>query len=1454
MKKTRQFFSVLLTLAMLLTLVPAMGVTASAAEPEWETVNTFEELQTAVKAKKEYIKLGKDIDTKSLNSSIGMLDHDKLNFEDRNTVLDLNGKILKLQTEYNRVYSLIYLANGSLTIKNSSSVKRGEISGSFDKTAGDCAYRTIFVGENGSLTLEGGTFSADGKPYSTATEAIYCRGGSVTVKDGVTIIQRWFHNSGYAHDLDGYGYALHTEGRSKAIIDGGEFIGHVKLSGYQDANGSVQINGGTFRENVQVLYTAEENNSDPAVTVNGGTFKGHVYLQYWPWRDSLYMPYRLNGGTFYGAVDLHADKYLDKIDNPTGNPNIALGVDKCFGYNAVVTPDGTFTGSNAYTAFLKKSPPVYRDYGMWFYGRESNPARIIPNAWGIESVTLDGNPIDYAKDWKGAVERMDNSTAHTLTFKWKPLVSELAGAGYSYNATCDRYISGSATPTPDAISPTATEYSYTIPAGAAPKVYSFALHLNLKKGAGNIGIYSNEHIVKLVVNEAPVVEPDPTIEGKVYYTSGIVFGRPISIAAGVTPAEATKAYRWQRSTDGGSTWTDIDGVTGGRYTPTADDMGDTVRIRVVVTANGYLGEIVGAAVKVSKAANDSTPAPPTVAAQKDDSNAYTKFEITNFNSEQEYVYTTGAPASGNEWPTGGTEINSSTVTGLTEGNTYYIFTRHKETATHTTGSKISSSSVLIDEVTRLNRIILTDESGKVYGSYGNGNTIYIKKGESMTFTATTNPGGANTWSNFTFKSQYGVSAPFTVTAPTAPVASGSTIPGVTIHGDTVGTGTLAAEYSGYTPQSYGAWRVHVYENVRDIGTGAEITVSPTFADATMHPGETMTLPEYTVTADPEGALNDYHYEWYVREPATSPGSMGSGNNVKENTYFKVNDDGTITAKAVHTGSEDNQYKMVLLCAVKGEYDKTKLASFYVTVTEAPTIALTGLTVAPKKVNLELNATCQLSAVKEPVNAAGSLTWTSDKPAVAEVDNTGKVTAKAQGTAIITVTCGTKSASCTVTVGHTHDTDAQPWVYMDPGTHIKTCTAGDDFKVETHDFSAWTKVNDTTHSRTCSKCKKTGETANYTETANHNWQWVAVTPATPNADGKQHEECADCHAVKAGSEAVIPALTSIKVENLTVAKPVRDVAAATAATTDSTYYVESTEWKAADGTTLAIGDTFRSRTVYTVNITLKTAGTDVFSEKSAYNDIEGKTAAVTPVLTGDAHADSVILTYTFDSTGGSGGGGGGGTSRYTVSFESNGGSKVSNQSVTRNSVMKEPTAPTKENFDFAGWYSDKELKTKYDFSAKVTKSFTLYAKWTEKDNSVNQIILTIGKKDAQVFGKTKSNDVAPKIEKDRTMLPARFVAENLGAKVEWDGEKQLVTITGKNLKTDENVTILITIGAATVKVNGKEIKLDSPAFIENDRTYTPIRFISENLGASVEWVEKEQKVIITKPEIKKAETK
>ena len=63
-----------------------------------------------------------------------------------------------------------------------------------------------------------------------------------------------------------------------------------------------------------------------------------------------------------------------------------------------------------------------------------------------------------------------------------------------------------------------------------------------------------------------------------------------------------------------------------------------------------------------------------------------------------------------------------------------------------------------------------------------------------------------------------------------------------------------------------------------------------------------------------------------------------------------------------------------------------------------------------------------------------MNWESSNPGVATVDSTGKVTAKARGTAIITVSCGNKKATCTVTVDHQHDYSGQPYLYMDPENH------------------------------------------------------------------------------------------------------------------------------------------------------------------------------------------------------------------------------------------------------------------------------------------------------------------------------------------------------------------------------------------------------------------------------------
>lgn len=289
------------------------------------------------------------------------------------------------------------------------------------------------------------------------------------------------------------------------------------------------------------------------------------------------------------------------------------------------------------------------------------------------------------------------------------------------------------------------------------------------------------------------------------------------------------------------------------------------------------------------------------------------------------------------------------------------------------------------------------------------------------------------------------------------------------------------------------------------------------------------------------------------------------------------------------------------------------------------------------------------------------------------------------------------------------------------------------------------------------------------------------------------------------------------------KPVEGITAANFTVSDGDNEIEVTSVDASeDKMTYILNGSFAAGIEYTITANLSGALADKTHE------LKNITVTATPVRSGS-----------------SGGSGGKSTAKYTVTFEANGGSAVASQTVSGNAEVKEPQAPAKEGFEFAGWYSDKELKTKYVFSAKVTKSITLYAAWNKQSSAEEQFVLTIGEKEANVFGEIKTNDVAPVIVNDRTMLPARFVAENLGAEVEWDEEKRLVTVTGKSLKTGEEVTILITIGKETAIVNGKELKLDSPAFIENDRTYTPVRFIAEELGTSVEWLEASRKVIITK---------
>lgn len=107
----------------------------------------------------------------------------------------------------------------------------------------------------------------------------------------------------------------------------------------------------------------------------------------------------------------------------------------------------------------------------------------------------------------------------------------------------------------------------------------------------------------------------------------------------------------------------------------------------------------------------------------------------------------------------------------------------------------------------------------------------------------------------------------------------------------------------------------------------------------------------------------------------------------------------------------------------------------------------------------------------------------------------------------------------------------------------------------------------------------------------------------------------------------------------------------------------------------------------------------------------------------------------------------------------------------------------------------------------------------------------------VDGRQLSFDVPPTIENERILVPLRVIFEALGATVVWDQNTQTVTATKSGTE------IILTIGQNTAFKNGAPILLGTPSRVIAGRTLVPIRFVSESLGAQVDWDDSDQRVII-----------
>ena len=172
-------------------------------------------------------------------------------------------------------------------------------------------------------------------------------------------------------------------------------------------------------------------------------------------------------------------------------------------------------------------------------------------------------------------------------------------------------------------------------------------------------------------------------------------------------------------------------------------------------------------------------------------------------------------------------------------------------------------------------------------------------------------------------------------------------------------------------------------------------------------------------------------------------------------------------------------------------------------------------------------------------------------------------------------------------------------------------------------------------------------------------------------------------------------------------------------------------------------------------------------------------------------------------------------------------------------LKELNTPSSMTVDLEGnvWVSDIALNKifKYNNNGKLLLTISNAINPQEIKRTIVRVY--IGKYIMKVNDEPKAIDAPPFIESGRTLVPIRAISEPLGAKVEWNEKDRKVTIRlGGN-------TIEMWIGNPQGKINSKPYKIPDgvPPKIVKNRTFVPVRFVAEGLGAVVNWNPKDAQI-------------
>ena len=268
----------------------------------------------------------------------------------------------------------------------------------------------------------------------------------------------------------------------------------------------------------------------------------------------------------------------------------------------------------------------------------------------------------------------------------------------------------------------------------------------------------------------------------------------------------------------------------------------------------------------------------------------------------------------------------------------------------------------------------------------------------------------------------------------------------------------------------------------------------------------------------------------------------------------------------------------------------------------------------------------------------------------------------------------------------------------------------------------------------------------------------------------------------------------------------------------------------DATEKAVTWTSSDDTVATVDSNGVVTGVKVGTATITATTIDGSFAATCEVNVNRKHSSSSS----------SGGGGGSSVAKYgvTISDSKNGAVTASAaKAETGDKVILTPKADEGYALDkiTAKDKDGKEVKLKAEKDG--TYSFTMPKGGVTVDTTFKQaegaantdkpaaatktILLQIGSTAVIVDDQAIINDVAPVIRNDRTLVPIRVITEALGGQVAWNEAAKEVTLTvnGKEIK--------MTIGKALEKYGVAPV-------IIGGRTFVPVRFVADELGAVTTW--------------------